>query len=141
MEGIRPPVQHLPMFLGESHVVILVSVAIGVGPTLGLVAGLSIIIVLVYVCHGVYMCVLIVWTSLFTVSICIYTCVLIGYTLSDVLYVCCITASRLLLGSSPLMSQCRGQAVCSAFIQFHLAGSGKDSQSASWTHVHVDMVI
>ena len=33
------------------------------------------------------MCVLIVWTSLFTVSIHIYTCVLIGYTLSDVLYV------------------------------------------------------
>ena len=40
---------HLPMFFGELRVVILVSVVIGVGPTLGLVAGLSIIILLVYV--------------------------------------------------------------------------------------------
>ena len=34
---------------GESRIVILVSAAIGMGPTLGLVADLSIIIVLVYV--------------------------------------------------------------------------------------------
>ena len=58
MEGIRPPVQgcHFPMFLGESHVVIVVSVAMSVGPTLGLVAGLSIIIVLVYVMMCVCVC-------------------------------------------------------------------------------------
>ena len=51
MEGVRPPMWgcHLPRFLGESRIVILVSAAIGVGPTLGLVADLSIIIVLVYV--------------------------------------------------------------------------------------------
>ena len=58
MERIRPPMQgcHLPMFLGESRVVILGSVAIGVCPTLGLIAGLSIIIVLVYVMVCVCVC-------------------------------------------------------------------------------------
>ena len=83
-----------------------------------------------------YVCV----NNLFIVSIRIYTCVLIGFTLSDVLYVV-LQLQDYCLGSSPLVSQCRGQAVRCTFIQFHLAGSGKDSQSASWTHVHVDMVI
>ena len=75
------------MLLGESHVVNPASVTVGVGPTLGLVASLSIIIVLVYVMRCVP--VLIVWTSLlnFTVSIRICTYILIVYTLSDTLYV------------------------------------------------------
>ena len=51
MEGVHPPMWgcHLPMLLGESCIVILVSAAIGMGSTLGMVAALSIIIVLVYV--------------------------------------------------------------------------------------------
>ena len=57
--GVSPSI---PMLLGESHVVNPVSVTVGVGHTLGLVASLSIIIVLVYVMGCVPL--LIVWTSL-----------------------------------------------------------------------------
>ena len=48
MEGIYPLVRgcHLPILLGESQVVYPVSVPVGVDPTLGLMAGYLIIIVL-----------------------------------------------------------------------------------------------
>ena len=58
---------HLPMLLGELHVVNPVSFPVGVGPTLGQVAGLSIIIVCVCVC--VCVCVRVF------VSACVHSCI------------------------------------------------------------------